>query len=262
MAAKTLEKACTLLADGRRIDYSFVRVVGRRHVHLVVGEDTRLQVRAPWRYSERGAREVILENLDWALNAVGKARASRASRVTLVSGAELPLLDERLRLDFRTAAQLGLLDSAPAPRARGRDTMRTARGSVRRRGRVLEVVSTSLEQDNARALLEAWYRREARQRLPERLAGYARRLDVRPGQVSIRAQRTRWGSCSSHGTICLNWRLLLLPSELSDYILVHELCHLKHLDHSTRFWSLVETIIPDYAQRERRLEAIQESLAL
>ncbi|MDX1434742.1 MAG: SprT family zinc-dependent metalloprotease [Gammaproteobacteria bacterium] len=264
MATRTIERPCTLDLGTRRVDFTFIRVVGRRHLHLVIGDDGRLQVRVPWRCSEREAREVVRENLAWALEAIDKARASRARRVSLVSGAELPLLDERLRLELSRAAQLDLLDGsgAPAPRARGPDAMRTGGGWVRRRGAVLEVVATSLAHEAPRDLVVAWYRREARRRLPERLAGYARRLDVRPRHVSIRAQRTRWGSCSSHGTICLNWRLLLLPSELSDYILVHELCHLRHLDHSKRFWSLVASVMPDYQRRERRLELMQESLAL
>lgn len=264
MATRTIRRESTLTLGEHRLDFDLYRVAGRKHVHLVVGEDARLQVRAPWRYSETSAQGVILENLSWALDAVEKARARSASRVSLVSGAELPLLDERLRLEVRTAAQLDLLGDAPAPGSRTprAETMKTGRGWVRRHGRVLEVVSTTLTLDTPRALLEAWYRREARRRLPERLAGYARRLNVRPRQISIRSQRTRWGSCSSYGTICLNWRLLLLPSELSDYILVHELCHLRHLDHSTRFWALVETVIPDYQARERRIEDMQENLAL
>ncbi len=60
----------------------------------------------------------------------------------------------------------------------------------------------------------------------------------------------------------MNWRLMLLPSDLCDYILVHELCHLRHLDHSEKFWALVESVFPDYAEREDRLESMQGSLAL
>ena len=90
----------------------------------------------------------------------------------------------------------------------------------------------------------------------------ARKHDFAYNRVTIRQQKTRWGSCSSQGTICLNWRLLLLPSDLCDYVLVHELCHLRHLDHSAKFWSLVESVFPDYEERERRLESLQGTLAL
>ena len=85
-------------------------------------------------------------------------------------------------------------------------------------------------------------------------------VGVRPQRVTIRGQRTRWGSCSTHGTISLNWRLLQVPGELVDYVLVHELCHLRHMDHSPRFWALVAETVPDHARRRARLDALQGTL--
>jgi predicted metal-dependent hydrolase len=67
-----------------------------------------------------------------------------------------------------------------------------------------------------------------------------------PSHVSIRGQRTRWGSCSSEGAISLNWKLLAAPIDVIDYVIVHELAHIRHLDHSPQFWSLVETFYPDW----------------
>lgn len=258
--ATTLE----LDVDGWTLGYTLHRIVGRKHVHIVVDEDARLQVRAPWRFSAESAAEVIIENLLWIRDALERAMHSRVEQPRLVSGTRLPLLDEELRLELRVAAQMDLL----GPMDRGRLTRRvrgalgTREGWINRRGGVLQVVALSLTQTAPRSLVEAWYRREAKQCLPRRMATYARSLRVEPKRVSVRAQRTRWGSCSSHGTICLNWRLLLLPEDLCDYVLVHELCHLRHLDHSARFWGLVESIFPDYEERERRLEAMQGALAL
>jgi predicted metal-dependent hydrolase len=264
MAGRTVTRTHELGIDGQTLRYTLYRVAGRKHVHLVVGEDASLQVRAPWRYSAKSAEELVLENRRWVLDALEKARRSKVLRVPLVSGSELPLLDERLRLQLRAGAQLDLLPGA-CPRGATRKVpgvLRRPEGWIARRGSLLKVEPSSLSQSATRSLVEAWYRREARRRLPARLIQFAEHVGLRPNRVSIRAQRTRWGSCSSQGTICLNWRLLLLPSELSDYILVHELCHLRHLDHSRRFWRLVGSIIPDYAARERRLDAMQSGLAL
>ncbi len=264
MSVKSIATALELRIEGYTLGYTLHRVAGRKHVHLVVDEDARLQVRAPWRFSRESAAEVVIENLLWVRDALEWALHNRVERAPLVSGTRLPLLDEELRLELRLAAQMDLLARVD-PRGVGsriQGALGTREGSVKRRGSVLQVVSSSLTQTAPRALVEAWYRHEAKRCLPVRLAPYARRLGVAPKRISIRAQRTRWGSCSSHGTICLNWRLLLLPSELCDYILVHELCHLRHLDHSAKFWALVESVVPDYAQREQRLESMQGNLAL
>ncbi len=264
MAGRSIATALELNIDGHALGYTLHRVVGRKHVHLVVGEDARLQVRAPWRFSRESAAEVVIENLLWVRDALERAMRTRVKCAPLVSGTRLPLLDEELRLELRIAAQMDLLTSVDRGRVtrKVRDALGTKDGWIARRSGALQVVSLSLTRTAQRPLVEAWYRREAKRRLPARLAPYARMLGVEPKRISIRAQRTRWGSCSSQGTICLNWRLLLLPSSLCDYILVHELCHLRYLDHSAKFWALVEGVFPDYAEREDRLESMQGNLAL
>jgi hypothetical protein len=89
-------------------------------------------------------------------------------------------------------------------------------------------------------------RARADDELPRLLMGWAERLGLRVDAVSVRDQRTRWGSCGRNGRICLNWRLLLMPEWVRDYVLVHELMHLKRLDHSPRFWALVADACPAY----------------
>lgn len=261
---RSIATALELDIDGRTFGYTLHRVAGRKHVHLVVDEDARLQVRAPWRFSAESAAEVVIENLLWVRDALERAVRTRAEQAPLVSGSRLPLLDEELRVELKVAAQMDLLGGIDRGRGtRGmRNALATRDGWIARRGSVLRVVSLALTHTAPRPLVETWYRREAKRRLPRRMAPYQRWLGVDPKRVSIRAQRTRWGSCSSQGTICLNWRLLLLPTDLCDYILVHELCHLRHLDHSARFWKLVSSVFPDYEERERRLESMQGRLAL
>jgi predicted metal-dependent hydrolase len=87
---------------------------------------------------------------------------------------------------------------------------------------------------------------QAQRELPVRLHELARRLGVLVKRVSIRNQRWRWGSCSRNGHICLNWRLVVMPEDVRDYVLIHELMHLKRLDHSPAFWKLVAAACPDY----------------
>ena len=89
---------------------------------------------------------------------------------------------------------------------------------------------------------------------PRRVAHFAAILKVSYGRIAIRTQRTKWGSCSSKGNLNFNVLLMLAPPEVLDYIVVHELCHRKHLNHSAAFWAEVERIMPDYRERERWLK--------
>ena len=89
--------------------------------------------------------------------------------------------------------------------------------------------------------------------LPKRLLEMAERLGLTVSKVSVRNQRWRWGSCSPRGHICLNWRLVTMPAWVRDYVMIHELMHLKRLDHSKKFWKLVAEQCPEYVAARRWL---------
>jgi predicted metal-dependent hydrolase len=91
--------------------------------------------------------------------------------------------------------------------------------------------------------------------LPARLLELAARLGLSVSRISVRNQRWRWGSCSPRGHICLNWRLVLMPDAVRDYVMIHELMHLRRLDHSARFWKLVAAACPDYQSARQWLRA-------
>ena len=95
----------------------------------------------------------------------------------------------------------------------------------------------------------------AKEILPPRVAYFAQMLGVSYGRITIRNQRTRWGSCSSKGNLNFNFLLVLVPAEVRDYVVVHELCHLKEMNHSKDFWNLVEGILPDYRTHRKWLKA-------
>ena len=97
----------------------------------------------------------------------------------------------------------------------------------------------------------------ARQLVRQRLEYYNQFYGFQYGRVSIKNQRSRWGSCSKQGNLNFNYRLVNLPSELADYIIVHELCHLKEMNHSARFWRLVVQVMPDYLTRRQKLKKIR-----
>ena len=90
--------------------------------------------------------------------------------------------------------------------------------------------------------------------IPRRVAYFADKIGVSYGRITLRQQKTRWGSCAANGNLNFNWLLILAPPEVLDYVVVHELCHRKEMNHSQAFWKEVEAILPDYREREKWLK--------
>jgi len=132
------------------------------------------------------------------------------------------------------------------------------------RERVLRRGQTLLVPDGPQSgvALERWYRRMARREIGERLDRACALAGLEYTRLTIRDQRTRWGSCSRNGAMSFNWRLLLAPSEVLDYVVWHEVCHLEVMDHSPRFWALVARHCPEHAKRAAWLRHNAATLVL
>ncbi|MFL0248368.1 M48 family metallopeptidase [Candidatus Clostridium stratigraminis] len=115
---------------------------------------------------------------------------------------------------------------------------------------------------NIRELFIKWYVEKAREIFKERINFYSNILKVSPNRIAIKDQKSRWGSCSSKGNINLNYRLIMAPMEVMDYVIVHELCHLIHLNHSKEFWSLVKEVFPNYLKCKEWLKLKGNSLKI
>ena len=109
--------------------------------------------------------------------------------------------------------------------------------------------------------LRKFFLRQARLHLPERLAHFARVMGLQPRRLSIRGQRTLWGSCTSDHVISLNWKLLACPETVIDYVVIHELAHIPHPNHSERFWELVKQYYPEHKAARRWLREHQPALS-
>lgn len=103
-------------------------------------------------------------------------------------------------------------------------------------------------------MTQEWLETEGIARFREKIILWAERMHIQYGRVSIRDQKTRWGSCSGKGNLNFNWRLLMMPEYIMDYVIVHELAHRREMNHSPRFWQIVENYIPDYQKRRQWLK--------
>lgn len=106
-----------------------------------------------------------------------------------------------------------------------------------------------------RHAVTGWLREYAKVHLGEKVCQFAEKMQVTVNRITIKEQKTRWGSCSSKGNINFNWKLVLMPERIQDYIVVHELAHRKQMNHSAAFWKIVEDFLPDYKERRAWLRS-------
>lgn len=116
--------------------------------------------------------------------------------------------------------------------------------------------------DTQRAALEQRYIAAAKEYFPKRAAYFQQFTGGSYNRITIRDQKTRWGSCSARGTLSFNWRLMLAPPAILDYVVVHELCHLTHMNHSAAFWQKVASVYPDYRTARKWLKDHGQELVL
>ncbi|MGI5912195.1 MAG: M48 family metallopeptidase [Syntrophomonadaceae bacterium] len=128
------------------------------------------------------------------------------------------------------------------------------KGQIQIKDSNIIILTSEDDKEKMKQTLELWYRQKAREKILERISLYESIIVRVPGRIVIKSQKCRWGSCSSRGNLNFNWRLVMAPVEVIDYIVVHEMCHLIELNHSYRFWSLVAQVMPNYKQNKQWLE--------
>lgn len=211
----------------------------RKSIALIVHPDGSLEVRAPLALPEPAIREFVIRNAAWITkkkeharrNPPPPARAFHAGETLLLHGQAYPLRivrSQRPALQF-TNGEFLLAASA----------MPTARQTFTR-----------------------WYRAEAARHIPQRLQALAARHGFTYKKMRLSSARTRWGSCSTLGTISISWRLVMAPEAILDYVIIHELVHTRIHNHSRLFWDGVAAILPDYKTRRAWLKKNGRTLSL
>ena len=229
----------------------------RRTIGFSVGPDG-LSVSAP-RWTGVGEVELALqEKAGWIVSKLGlsreRAQRMEEQRIVWQNGCELPFLGEQIRLELdatqtQSQSQRQLKQSVAQPQADEQGHQR-----VLKLGLPLTATATQI-----RDAANAWLMRQAKRVFVERMEHFAPQVGVRYTKLSLSSADTRWGSASANGHIRLNWRLIHLGLQSIDYVVVHELSHLRVMDHSPQFWGVVGSVMPDYAERRK---ALKQSTAL
>ena len=223
---------------GAVVGYEFKRAK-RRTIGFVVGPDG-LAVSAPRWVTLGDVDAAVREKGAWIVKKLGQARERQQRMLTAQiewkDGAELAFLGRTIRL---------ALD--PQNRQRAAAVLQDDEGLLQL------ALPLSAEPEQIRDAVQAWLMRQAKSLFTERLQHFAPQLDVQWTRLRLSSAGTRWGSASADGSIRLNWRLIHFRLAVIDYVVVHELNHLRVMDHSPRFWDTVATVVPDYAQLRKHL---------
>jgi predicted metal-dependent hydrolase len=198
----------------------------RKTVALVIERDGRLTVRAPLRLSVPRIQEFVDSHADWIAKNLARLQAAPplpAQRYA--DGETLPYLGQAYPLSIVPARRPALTFDGVS--------FRLAKSSL----------------PGAAGTFEAWYKQQARLFLAERVPAIAAKHGFRFQKIRISSARTRWGSCSSRGTLSFTYRLIKAPAEVVDYVILHELVHTQIHNHSKTFWNKVGELMPDYKRR-------------
>lgn len=263
MAKKEATEKASIEFEGETISYTIVRSARRKKtVQIVLDPQEGVVVRSPIRTPRKDIADFVRQRADWILNNATeevlypKQRRFVAGESLFYLGREIPIVtrtnaEQSVRLEIEIGGEVLYadlpIDGSVKVELEGNAFCISAPEGINEEQRIA----------TSKKAIENWYRKEAMRLLPDIVARWQSKVTHRkPAQVLIRSQRRRWGSCSSDGSIRLNWRIVMAEPALIDYVVVHELTHLNVMNHSPQFWQQVERVLPDYRARIERLNEV------
>ena len=219
-----------------------LRKTDRKSVECRVGEDG-VVVFAPLRMPARDADRFVEERIDWILEATARIEQHK----------------NQARERLENAMQDGTIVSIEGKEYALR-LLPGASNSIRLTEQTIEIAGADSDAETVREALRRFLIDRAMERVKERVGHFSGIIGKRPGRVTLREQKTKWGSCSSRGNLNFNWKLIMAPPGALDYVVVHELCHMIELNHSPAFWALVEKYMPDWREWKQYLDQVIRSL--
>lgn len=240
-------------SQGVQVDYR-IRVSPRaRNAYLKLLEDGTIEAILPKRMSKRHVPEMLRENHQWIV---------QVQEQLLVRQQENPVRYEQFpdAIDLQAIAAswtISYLDSNLSP-----STSSVKKFTEIQTGLFPQLVIYDKNAHSVHAILQKWIRQKAKKVLVPWFERVSQEINLDFNKVSIRAQKSRWGSCGPDGNINLNLALLFLPPTLVRYVFIHELCHTEHMNHSASFWKLVESFESNYKNLDKALNANSEKVPL
>ena len=222
------------------VNYTIKQSYRTRSIRLEIRRETGLTVVVPGKYTPKQVEDILLQKSRWILRhlTAGKPLQMPLFKPAPGHGDSLPYLGKTIEIAV-------IAGEAKHPAARLTD------------GRLLISLTGSA---NTAPILEKWFREQARRVFTQKADAFKVIMGLSYNSILIRGQKTRWGSCSPTGNITLNWKLLMAPPEIVDYVITHELAHRKYMNHSTRFWQFVERYCPRWKEYRKWLVKHEDEL--
>lgn len=226
----------SVVLDGIHIPYRIRKSQRARNIRLTFEDSGNLVVTLPLRRQLKDIETALIEHKKWILRKFKEARTQRKipPPFLLKDGSYLPVIDRSFRLSLSV------------------NNKRTARWSFF--NNTLNIMAPRLSPSIISRGIVYWYKTMAKLFLEDRVAYWSKIISISPNAIRVKNQHTVWGSCSKKANLNFNWRILLLSKQAADYLIIHELTHLKEMNHSPRFWQLVEEFCPDYRIHKAELK--------
>jgi len=225
--------------QGRPVGYSLKQSQRTRGIRLEIRSETGLTVVVPRKYTRQQVLDILKQKAGWILKHLPTNKPAQMPLFTqeLGQGDKLLFMGRPIEIVIRESAV----------------------SSAVLHGNKLQV-STGSRDGAIPKILEMWYRQQAATVFTQKADGFKEIMGLRYNSIYIRGQKTRWGSCSPAGNLTLNWKLLMAPEEIVDYVVIHELAHLKHMNHSKKFWDLVGRYCPGWKKYRKWLITHEDEL--
>jgi len=216
-------------------DYKIIRS-RRRSISLVVTKEPALVIRAPFRVSEDYIQNLVNQKMDWIQKKFAEIAKRPKVNKQYINGEECLFLGKIYKLQItNNLKNIQVLDKLYLPQKK---------------------------LTNAKKHIKDWYKKQAKEIIIDRTKFLANQFSFNPSSIRISGAMRRWGSCNSKKRLNFSWRLVMTPQEVIDYVIIHELSHLTHLNHSRFFWAKVKAILPDYQNRKKWLKQNDNLLSL
>lgn len=229
------KKDLSIEVEGKVIPFE-VEYRNRKSLEIQVNPEGKVRVLSPFSLSEKELLKHVESKSSWILT-----KRNDFNKIDL-SILEKNIKDGEKFLYLGQSYELKII----------RDSIKTTTLSLLENQMILK--TSSIDQEYLKNFLIQWYKEKGLKKIKERVEFYQPYILVKPTDIVVKEQKRRWGSCTSKGRLLFNWRIIMAPLSVLDYIVVHEMCHLIHMNHGKEFWTCVERILPNYKKEKNWLK--------